>query len=278
MLELILAAALALPPQKSDAIIGVSAIHLESGRRLSVRAGERFPMGSVYKFPIALAVLQQVDAGKLSLDQKVTIEPKDFSMGFSALRDDAKGRAIALTIEELLTHMVSHSDNTASDVLMKLAGGPAAITARLKELGVTGVRVDRLEREMAVDLGKAGGSERYAVDPRDTATPDAMANLLVTFWSKRDGLSPKSHALLVRLMTETSTGKHRIKATVPAGSTVAHKTGTMPGTTNDVALITLPNGEHIALAILTKASKRDITKDAEEDIRAITRKVVEGLR
>jgi len=65
---------------------------------------------------------------------------------------------------------------------------------------------------------------------------------------------------------------------VPAGSTVAHKTGTMPGTTNDVALITLPNGEHIALAILTKASKRDITKDAEEDIRAITRKVVEGLR
>jgi beta-lactamase class A len=274
MFELILAAILTLPPQKSDATIGVTAIHLESGKRLSIRGGDRFPMGSVYKFPIALAVLQRVDAGALSLDQKVTIVPSEFSLGFSALRDKANGRAITLTIEELLTHMVSHSDNTASDVLMKLVGGPRAVTARTAELGA-GVRIDRSEREMAIELDKKGGVEQYAVDPRDTSTPDAMAQLLVTFWNKRDGLTPKSHEVLVRIMSATSTGKRRIKAAVPAGATIAHKTGTMPGTTNDIALITLPNGEHVALAIFTKASKRDVTAEAEEDIRAITKKILD---
>jgi beta-lactamase class A len=278
MFALILAAILALPPQKSDAAIGVSAIHLESGKRLSVRNTERFPMGSVYKFPIALAVLRRVDAGTLSLDQVVTIEPRDFAPGWSPLRDRANRRPIVLTLGELLRHMVSNSDNTASDALLALVGGPQVVTTRMAELGFSAIRVDRSEKQMAADLAPEGGPERYAIDARDTATPDAMAELLAAFWNKRDGLSAESHALLVRLMSESSTGAQRIKAAVPAGTTVAHKTGTMPGTTNDVALITLPNGDHVALAIFTKASKRDVTEEAEADIRAITRKVLQELR
>ena len=90
---LLLAAAFQLPPQSSDAVIGVSAIHLESGRRIGVRGTERFPMGSVYKFPIVLAALQRVDAGTLKLDQEITIEPKDFSPGWSPLRDEREGEA-----------------------------------------------------------------------------------------------------------------------------------------------------------------------------------------
>jgi beta-lactamase class A len=231
-------------------------------------------MGSVYKFPIALAVLRRVDAGTLSLDQTVTIEPKDFSPGWSPLRDRANERPITLTVGELLRHMVSISDNTASDALLELVGGPRAVTTRMAELGFSAIRVDRSEKQMAADLGKDGGPERYAVDARDTSTPDAMADLLAAFWNKRDGLTPASHDLLLRLMTESQTGARRIKGAVPAGSVVAHKTGTMPGTTNDVALITLPDGDHVALAIFTKGSKRDVTEEAEEDIRAITRKVI----
>jgi beta-lactamase class A len=278
MLALILAAVLALPPQKSDAVIGVSAIHLESGKRLSVRNMERFPMGSVYKFPIALAVLRRVDTRALSLGQSVTIEPRDFALGWSPLRDGANKRPIVLTAGELLQHMVSNSDNTASDALLRLVGGPSVVTTRMAELGFSAVRADRSETQMAADLAPAGGPERYAIDARDTTTPDAMADLLAAFWNKRDGLSAKSHALLVELMTKSTTGVQRIKAAVPKGSVVAHKTGTMPGTTNDVALITLPNGEHVALAIFTKASKRDATEDAEADIRAITRKVLQELQ
>ena len=276
MFELLLAAILVLPPQKSDAIIGVSAIHLESGKRVSIRNTERFPMGSVYKFPIALAVLRRVDIGTMSLDQVVTIEPRDFSPGWSPLREKANGRPIVLTVGELLHHMVSISDNTASDALLALVGGPTAVTTRMAELGFSAIRIDRSEKQMAADLRKRGGRERYAIDARDTSTPDAMAELLAAFWNKRDGLSRESHAMLVQFMTETQTGAHRIKAAVP-GATVTHKTGTMPGTTNDVAVVTLRNGEHIALAIFTKGSKRDVTAEAEADIRAITLTVLEAL-
>lgn len=274
MLAFILAAALTLPPQKSDAIIGVTAIHLESGRRLSVRNSERFPMGSVYKFPIALTVLKQVDGGRLSLERMVTIEPKDFAPGWSPLRDRANGRAITLSVRDLVMHMVSNSDNTASDALLALLGGPQVVTTRMAELGFSATRIDRSETQMAAELKRDGGPERYAVDVRDTTTPDAMAELLVAFFHKRDGLTPASHDLLMRYMIDSPTGPHRIRAAVPKGSIVAHKTGTMPGTTNDVALITLPNGDHIALAIFTKGSKRDVTAEAEEDIRAITRTVM----
>lgn len=274
---LVVAAAFHLPPQKSDAVIGVAAIHLESGRRLSVRGTERFPMGSVYKFPIALTVLRRVDGGELALSQEVTIAPKDFAPGWSPLREQAKGKAITLTVGQLLRHMVSISDNTASDALLRLAGGPPAVSARMAELGFGGLRLDRSETQMAGDLAKPNGKAHYAIDVRDTATPEDMAALLFAFWRGRDGLSKESHALLVTMMTETVTGARRIKAAVPKGATVAHKTGTMPGTANDVAVVTTPDGaNHIVIAIFTKgaSAKNEI---CEDDIAAVARKVYEAL-
>lgn len=274
---ILIAAILHLPPQTSDATIGVSAMHIESGERLSIRNTERFPMGSVYKFPIALTVLVRADRGTLSLDRQVIIDPKDFSPGWSPLRDHAYGRPIVLSVRELLRHMVSISDNTASDALLALVGGPSAVTTRLAELGTANIRVDRSEKQMAADLRKPGGFEAYAIDARDTSTPDAMLDLLVAFWQGRDGLTKESHALLVKLMTETETGSHRIKAALPNGATLAHKTGTMPGTVNDAGIITMPNGDHIAIAIFTKASKRDVAEEQEEDVARVATEVIERL-
>lgn len=275
MFALILAAAFVLPPQRSDAVIGVTAIHLQSGRRVSVRGGERFPMGSVYKFPIALAVLRRADAGTLPLDRNVTIEPKDFAPGWSPLRDRAKQQPITLTVRELVRHMVSISDNTASDALLRLAGGPHAVTARIAELGFATICIDRSESEMARDLRAPGGVDRYAADARDTATPDAMADLLIAFWRGRDGLSRSSHDLLVRCMTETETGARRIKKAMPKHAIVTHKTGTMPGTTNDVALVTIGD-QHVAIAIFARAAKSD-ARLVEDDLAAVAKKAVEAV-
>ena len=170
-------------------------------------------------------------------------------------------------------HMVSISDNTASDALLALVGGPPSVSRRIAELGVGNIRVDRSEKQMTADLREHDGVKRYAIDARDTATPDAMLDLLVAFWNRRDGLTKDSHDLLMQLMTQSQTGKRRIKAGVP-GATVAHKTGSMPGTANDVALITSADGKHhVAIAVFTKASKRDATADAEDDIAAIAAKV-----
>ncbi|MEA2462296.1 MAG: beta-lactamase class [Acidobacteriota bacterium] len=275
MLSLILAAAFTLPPQQSDAVIGVTAIHLESGRRVSVRGTERFPMGSVYKFPIALTVLKRVDSGTLSLDREVTIQPREFAPGWSPLRDEARKRPITLTVRELLRHIFSISDNTASDALMKLVGGPFSVTTRMAELGFGGIRVDRSEAQMAHDLDAEGGVERYAIDARDTASPDSMAELLLAFWQRRDGLTKESHDLLVEWMTDTPTGPRRIKAAMPANAVVTHKTGTMPGTANDAAIVTA-GGQHVALVVFTKkgTSKLELIED---DLAAVARAAFDAV-
>lgn len=272
---LLLAAAFTLPPQTSDAVIGLSAIHLESGRRLGIRGNERFPMGSVYKFPIVLAALQRVDAGTLKLDQKITIEPKDFSPGWSPLRDDAKGKPVTITVSELLRYTVSISDNTACDNTIRLLGGPAAVSKRMAELGVPGIRIDRPEKTISKHLNEPGGRAKYAADVRDTATPDDMAALLVAFWNRRDGLSKASHDQLMQWMIDTPTGARRIKAVMPSGAVVAHKTGTMPGVVNDAAIVTSPDGrDHIVIVVFSKAGTSPETV-REDDVAAAGKKAYE---
>lgn len=274
---ILLAAALTLPPQSSDAVIGVSALHLESGRSVSVRGTERFPMGSVYKFPIVLTALKQVEEGTLRLDRKITIDPKDFSPGWSPLRDNAKKKPVTLTVSELLRYTVSISDNTASDNTLRLIGGPAVVTKRMAELGVPNIRIDRSEKTIAQHLGEPGGRARYATDVRDTATPDAMVALLVRFWNRGDGLSKANHDLLVQWMIDTPTGLRRIRSIVPKGSVVAHKTGTMPGVANDVAIVTSPDGKnHYAIAVFSKAGTSD-EKVRENDVASAAKAALSQL-
>ncbi|HVR37738.1 MAG TPA: class A beta-lactamase [Thermoanaerobaculia bacterium] len=272
MFWILLAALFQPPPQTTDATIGVAAIHLESGRRIAIHADERFPMGSVYKFAIAIAVLRRVDAGKLSLGENVTIT--EFSPGWSPLRDRAKGKPITVTQRELLELMLRDSDNTPCDYYIRKLGAKT-IT---QEIGIAGIRIDREERVIAADIGKSG-VPAYVADARDTATPNAMLELLMRFWSRRLGLSDASHALAVKLMTETKTGAKRIRAGIPANAKLAHKTGTMPGVFNDVGVITSADGkQHVAIAIFTKTPKR-AADDAprEKEIAELARAVYDAV-
>src|SRR5689334_14278806 len=88
--------------ESSGGTLGVSAVHVETGRRIAFNADERFPMPSTYKVPIALAVLRLVDAGALRLDQTVTLGVHDFRLGASATADFAHGSPITLTLGRLL--------------------------------------------------------------------------------------------------------------------------------------------------------------------------------
>jgi beta-lactamase class A len=215
----------------------------------------------------AVDLVNRADSGTLRLDRVITIPPKDFSPGWSPLRDAAHGKPIVLTVEELLEHMVRVSDNTASDALLRLIGAPS-VTTRMAELGVGGIRIDRQERQIAADLRRPGGVERYAIDARDTATPDEMLALFVAIAQRRDGLSRASHEKLIRWMIETKTGANRIKAALPRDAVIAHKTGTMPGTMNDVAIV----DDRLVIVIFTKSAKsRD--EDVEADIAAVARNV-----
>jgi len=256
------------------ATIGVAVVDLKSGRTFTLRGDERFPMGSVFKLPVALTFLRLVDAGRFRLDDRVTIPIAVFAPGFSPIRDNAKGQPVTMTYGEILAAMLRDSDNTAADFLLPRAGGGAAVTKRLRELGVRGIRVDRTEREMAADIHKKGGVARYAADPRDTATPNAAIELLRVVERGAEGLSPASHALVLKLMADTGTGPNRIKAGLPPGTVFAHKTGTMPGTANDIGIVV---SERVLIAIFTKKSTTEELAPREKAIAEIARVVYTTL-
>ncbi|MEA2338790.1 MAG: beta-lactamase class [Thermoanaerobaculia bacterium] len=257
MLTFLLAVAIAIPP--TDATVGYTAIDIESGRTLSQNGSDHFPMASVFKFPVALVVLQRVDAGEFKLDDAITIQPAQFSRGHSPLRDSANGKPVTVTVRRLVELMVVESDNTAVDYFIRRLGG-SAITARGHGVGGQGVRVDRPENDIAVAI-QTHGIAAYVRDVRDTATPDGMASLLVSFAKRKDGLTPASHDLLLQFMTK-SHNPVRLASALPPGAVVAHKTGTMPGVFNDVGIITTADGKHhIAIAVFTKK-----TSEQNEDV------------
>jgi len=234
--------------QAAQGRVGVKATVLETGESVALNGDQQFPMQSVYKFPIAMAVLAQVDRGKLKLDQKIRVEASDVLQGSRILNEKSQGMEFSLA--ELLKYMVSESDNTASDVLLRQVGEPRIVTEYLRGLGVNNIVVANTEKELGQDT---------AVQYRNYATPDATVVLLRAFHEGK-GLSKSSQALLLQLMTETTTGPKRIKGLLPEGTVVAHKTGTsstvngVTAATNEVGLVTLPNGRHLAIAVFVSDS------------------------
>ena len=257
-----------------DGVAGYAALNLDSGRHIAERGDERFPMGSVFKFPTAIALMRRVDAGEFKLDQSVTITPDEFSLGYSPIRDNAHGEPVTMTLRELLESMLGVSDNTAADKILAMIGGPQYVTKVIRDLGIKDIRVDRNERTLCTESLK--DMLAYSRDPRDTATPNAMIELLRIFYLRKDKLKPASHDLMMKIMENTKTGPNRIRAAVPAGSVVAHKTGQMPGTLNDAAIVTSPDGKHhIAIVVFTKGSKIEDVEERDEMIRRNVREMWE---
>ena len=215
--------------------VGVAAVVLESGESVSLNPHDHFPMQSVYKLPIGMAVMKQVDAGKITLDQKVRVTKSDFvrTGQHSPIRDQNPNGA-ELSVSELLRFAIAESDGTASDVLMRVAGGPEALHAYLNELKIDEMTILNTEKEIGQD---------WQTQYRNWASPEATLALLRAL-QERHGLSEPSQALLLKLMTESIPGPKRLKGLLPAGTIVAHKTGTsgaqngITAATNDIGLMT----------------------------------------
>lgn len=291
--------------ERAAGLVGITVQQLESGETVSVRGSERFPMASTCKLPIAVQLLSRVDRGELSLESPVAVTQADLRPGHDRLRnsladtlvrrlaptpDDGAPRSASLPLGTLLARMVAHSDNTASDLVLEQAGGPPAVTARLRSMGISDMRVDRPESQLLLDfhgvstgppagdwtlgeverrmdavrpLRRRAAAERFARDPRDTATPDAMATLLARL-QRGELLTPASTERLLALMTETPTGASRLKGQLPQGTPVAHKTGTTGSAggrtagVNDAGIITLPDGGHLVVVVFVKDAPGDI--------------------
>jgi len=266
---------------------------VQSDRTVYFNRTERFPMLSTYKVPIAVQLLTRVDSGSLRLDSMVTIRPSDLHPGSGTLTQLFDDPGVALSVRNLLELMLLISDNSATDITLRTAGGTGPVNARLRALGVSGISVDRptvqliadaigvknlppeseltpqsfntLARAVSDDAQKTA-AEAFYRDRRDTSTPDGMAKLLETIWRGR-ALSKANTDLLLDIMRRCETGPNRIKGMLPPELVVRHKTGTLGiGVANDVGIIDLPNGAgHLVLAVFVKES----TRPAEAQERAI---------
>lgn len=264
--------------------IGFAAVDLTKGRTAFVRGGELFPMQSVYKLPIAVAFLRMVQRGEARLEAKVRLSAADIAPGHSPMSARLRQKPTDFTSRQLLDHMLLNSDNTAADALVKLAGGPEKIQAAIKTFAIDGLRVDRYERDLQPQasglepnaayadpaafeaafnaLGEAKQKEalaRYLRDPRDTASPRAVATLIVKVMSGHL-IQPRFAMLLTDLMRRTKTGEDRLKGGLLPGWTFAHRSGTsraVQGTTavfNDAGLATHKNGSKIVIVLFIEGA------------------------
>jgi beta-lactamase class A len=216
-------------------------------------AGADYPMQSTYKLPIAMVALHQVEQGKLSLTQTVHFVPSELAASddYSPLRDEHPRGAVDVSIQELIERAVTHSDNVASDTLLRTVGGGAAATAWIRSLGIEGIRIVYPEQAQNRD-------ERLQYS--NSTTPRAYVALLRRL-ADHSPLTPEHTRLLLDCMAASHTGDHRLKALLPPGTPVADKTGTAGqnrptmNATNDFGLITLPNGQKLAVAVLVADAK-----------------------
>ena len=239
----------------TDAKIGIAIKNLDTNDSLSINNTGQYPMQSVYKFPLAIAVLDRVDKGDFSLDQKMHVSKKDLLPDtWSPLRDKYPNGEIDLSLSEIIDFTVSQSDNNGCDILFRLLGGTEKVEKYIYELGVNDISIKATEEEMHKD---------WNVQFTNWCKPMAMVQILELF-EKKSILSKPSKTFLWESMVQTSTGPNRIKGLLPEGTIVAHKTGTsgknedgISAAVNDVGIIVLPNGNKIAIAIFVTSSKVD---------------------
>jgi beta-lactamase class A len=223
--------------------LGVFALDTGSGRTLAHRADERFAMCSTFKWVLAAAVLARVDRGELALDQRIAYGKADL-LGHSPVTEEHVAEG-ALSVEVLARAAVTVSDNGAANLLLGQvggAGGPAGLTAFVRQAGDGVTRLDR--NEPALNSNEPG-------DPRDTTSPRAMVGLLKAILCG-DVLKPASRERLLAWMKACETGKDRLRAGFPGDWVVGDKTGTGENmAVNDLAIAVPPGRAPILVAVYT---------------------------
>jgi beta-lactamase class A len=284
---------------------GIVAKNLRTSAVARVNPDARIPLMSVVKLPVAIVVLEGVDRGRWSLDTPITLIGRDMHPR-GELGDRYPRGGGPVKLYRLLKLMIMRSENSAADALMRLVGGPRAVTAWLEQHDVRDFRVDRNERELGNDwYGLAPGADTMGSaedirvlraqvpeavhdsaaqamlsDPRDTGSAQACVQLLERLW-RGDLLSATMTDTLKSLLARCETAPDRLPGQLPKGTPVAHKTGT-GGTTgevtvaiNDIGVMRLPNGDDVAIAVLVGEPRASIPR-SERLIARVARTVFDA--
>jgi beta-lactamase class A len=250
--------------------IGVAAIDLATGEEVAVLGDQRFPMASTSKIAIAATFLEGVDQGRWSLSSEypllVPVPSKRFSSAVAPVRPGQYMSALTL-----IDRMITRSDNTATDALLAVVGGPAAVNDWARRAGL---REFTLTRDIATLVRDDGEIDpAVQIDLRDSATPREMVRLLAGI-HQGQWLSASSRRVIIDAMERCRTGTRRIPAMLPGGVTVAHKTGSLNNTSSDIGIITTPDGRTIALAIYVTGQGTRLNREGR--IATIARAIYDG--
>ena len=223
-----------------------------------LHADAKPPMQSVFKVPLAMTVLDRIEQGALSLDHTVRFQPDDriLPRTYSPLQDEYPDGNVDVSVRELLRLAVALSDNVAADVLLRIIGGPAVVNRYIASLGIAGFHLQDGEHAM---------HRNQIVQYRNWLSPSGAVRLLRRI-SDSSPLSADHTALLLQWMRGSVKG--RLAAGLPSGTAVFHKAGTsgvdagIAHATNDIGLVTLPDGRRLAIAVfITDATADAATRD-----------------
>lgn len=292
----------------SDGRVGICAEEIKSGAIACVNGDQRFSLQSVMKLVVGAAAMDAIDRGQMRLEDVITVRKKDLSLYVQPIADLVAQRGeVRTTVADLISRAIIESDSAATDLLFAQVGGAEGIQTFLKTKKISGLRVDRDEKHLQTEIVgliwrpeyvdadvldkaiKAVPSSRrdasfaaYLKDERDTATPRGMVTFLSAL-ARGKLLSAKSTAHLLKVMQRTVTFPDRLKAGVPQGWTLGHKTGTsltwrgVTAVTNDVGILTAPDGGTISVAVFVAESRRS-SKERAKVIAATAKTITSSYR
>ncbi|WP_337847641.1 serine hydrolase [Sphingomonas sp.] len=289
-------------------VVGISVRSLEWGWQVDANGDRRMPQQSVSKLWVAMTVLDARDKGRLTLDDPVELRREHLTLFHQPIATlVVRDGVYRTTVRELLLRAMQQSDNTANDRLLTLVGGPQAVRSFIADRGLGEIRFGPGERLLQAGTAGLSWDQRYAMagefqraraalpptvrraafdsyvaDPVDGAAPSAIALALARL-KAGELLSASSTSFLTTVMSGTRTGKARLRAAVPVGWTLAHKTGTgqdlgaRTAGFNDIGILTAPDGKSYAVAVMIGDTPRPV-RERQELMQAVVASVVANHR
>jgi beta-lactamase class A len=262
--------------------VGIAVRSVNEGWSTSWNGNELSPQQSVSKLWVAITALDAVDRGRVRLDDRVSMTRSDLTLFHQPIASKILGGGTTITLGELMFQALTKSDNTCNDKLMRSVGGPEAVRSMIRSKGLGAIRFYEGERSLqsriagltwspSYSIGNAfyearnalpmairkAAFDRYVEDPYDGAFANAIVDALAAL-KRGELLSPSSTARLLTIMSQTSTGKNRLRGGLKPGWSLSHKTGTgqILGSTqagyNDIGILTAPDGRSYSVAVMIK--------------------------
>jgi len=237
-----------------NAIVGVAINGMENKDTLSINGQRHFPMQSVFKFPIALTILSEIDKGNLSLDQQIDIKKSELLPGLWSPIRKKYPEGCTLTIAEIIEYTIALSDNVGCDVLLKLLGKPQVVENYFSSIGF---------KDFAVKINEETMQNNWDLQFLNWTTPKEANKILATFYENKNGLfSKEGYDFIWNIMKGTKTGKNRLRGQLPKNTIVAHKTGWsgkhketgITAAVNNIGIIFLPNKKYFTISVFVTES------------------------